>query len=248
MAVDYTRFPWLCPTTAEYDTGCDSLSGSNVSTSETSMASEVTIEGLDLYGIQCEYYCVTHDIDYNVNDGEDQLEYIARAFNFRGYVQQMPTNVRTYKLEGIWGEDLVKMYVANTAFRYFSTYGGTDKNTPEVYDQIIPRIGDVIYINANKTFYEIRDVNYYTESFGLVSHTYTLTLKVYKDTKYTISADNPTLQPVSGVYDPIYKVASYPLSSQDEYHDILQQNDNLQNLSASNNINYFNYVYDENEL
>ncbi len=156
----------------------------------------------------------------------------------------MPSNIRTYKLEGIWGEDLVEMYVANPSFRYFSTYGGQDRNTPEVYEQIIPRVGDIIYISANKTFYEIRDVKYYTESFGLTPHTYTLTLKVYKDTKYTISADNPTLAPISGVYDPIYNVASSALSAQDQYHDILSVNDKLNNLKEQKTVDFFNYTYD----
>lgn len=243
MAVDYKKFPWLCPTIKEYEM-CSS--GDNFAVNDKNVASETTIEALDLYGISCVYYYVTHDITHDVHFGEDQLEWIARAFNFRGYVKQLPSNIRTYKLEGIWGEDLVEMYVANTSFRYFSTYGGIDRNTPEVYDQIVPRIGDVIYIPANKTFYEIRDVKYYTESFGLTSHSYTLTLKVYKDCKYTISASNPTLQPVSGVYDPIYNVAASALINQDQYHDILSLNSQLQTLEKSNTVDMFNYAYDEN--
>ena len=141
------------------------------------------------------------------------------------------------------------MYVANTAFRYFSTYGGEDRNTPEVYDQIIPRIGDIIYIPANKTFYEIRNVNYYTEAFGVTPHTYTLKLKVYKDTKCTISADNPTLKLTeSRPYDPIYNVAPSALSAQDQYHDPLQLNDELQNLDKSKTVDTFNYVYENDAL
>lgn len=245
MAVDYQKFPWLCPTTAEYET-CSS--GDNFAVNDKNVAANSTIEGLDMYGISCVYYYVTHNIAYDVHFGEDQIEWIARAFNFRGYFKQMPTNVRTYKLEGIWGEDLVEMYIANTSFRYFSTYGGTDRNTPEVYDQIIPRVSDIVYIPANKTFYEIRDVKYYTESFGLASHSYTLTLKVYKDCKYTISANNPTLQPVSGVYDPIYNVAASALIEQDKYHDILSLNKPLQELKKSENVDLFNYVYENDTL
>lgn len=243
MSVDYNKYPWLCNANREYDVGCDSASASNVANNESNLAGGVTIEGYDLFGIPCTYYPVSHNIAYDVHYGEDQLEYILRAFKFKGYIQAMPANVRTYQLEGIWGEDLVTMYVANTAFRYFSTYGGTDRNTPEVYEQIIPRIGDLIYIDSNKTFYEIRNVNYYTEAFGLASHTYTLTLKVYKDVKYTISADSPTIADKS---DPIYKVAAAELSAQDQYHDILSQNKNLNTLTSSTNVNYFDYLYDPN--
>ena len=103
MAVDYNKYPWLCPTIPEYEAGCDQTSAANRPTSETNLATGV-------------YYYVTHDNAYDVHYGEDQLEWIARAFNFRGYVKQMPSNVRTYQLEGIWGEDLIEMYVANTAF------------------------------------------------------------------------------------------------------------------------------------
>lgn len=245
MAVDYNRFPWLCPTISEYEVGCDKVSAANRPINETDLVTGLTIEGLDLFGIQCIYYCVSHNIAYDVHYGEDQLEWIQRAFNFRGYVKQMPTNVRTYKLEGIWGEDLVEMYVANTSFRYFSTYGGYDRNTPETYEQIIPRIGDVIYIPANKTFYEIRNVNYYTEAFGVTPHAYTLQLRVYKDTKCTVSADNPTLAITTArPFDPIYQVASSALSAQDQYHDPLQLNDELQNLDKSKTVDTFNYVYE----
>ena len=246
MAVDYDKFPWLCPTVRDYDTECDTTYGQNRSNNETGLVDGETIESLDLYGIQCVYYCKTHNIAYDVVYGEDQLEWISRAFNFRGYVKQMPTNVRTYKLEGIWGEDLVEMYVANTSFRYFSTYGGYDRNTPEVYEQIIPRIGDIVYIPANKTFYEIRNVNYYNEAFGLKPHSYTLTLKVYKDTKCTVSAANPTLAITdTRTFDPIYQVASSALSAQDQYHDQLQLNDKLQNLDNSTTVDMFNYVYED---
>lgn len=249
MAVDYEKFPWLCPTVRYYDTECDTTYGQNRSNNETGLVDGETIESLDLYGIHCVYYCKTHNIAYDVVYGEDQLEWISRAFNFRGYVKQMPTNVRTYKLEGIWGEDLVEMFVSNTSFRYFSTYGGYDRNTPEVYDQIIPRIEDIVYIPANKTFYEIRNVNYYNEAFGLKSHSYTLTLRVYKDIKCTVSATNPTLAITdTRNSDPIYQVASSALLAQDQYHDPLQLNDELLNIDKSDTVDMFNYVYKEDGL
>lgn len=246
MSIDYSKYPWLCNTMTDmYHTYCDTNSGRNVAETDVNLTTELTIEGYDLFGLQCVYYCVTHDIARDVVYGEDPLQYVSRAFNFKGYIEQLPANVRTYRIEGIWGEDLLKMFVSNTSFRYFSTYGNTDRNTPNVYEQIIPRIGDIIYIPGNKTFYDILDVKYYTESFGLKSQTYTLTLKVYQDNKYTVSADNPTL---SDRNDPIYNVASYPLSAQDEYHDVLAQNDELNTLQKSKNVNYFNYIYNENEL
>lgn len=69
-------------------------------------------------------------------------------------------------------------------------------------------------------FYEIRDVKYYDEAFGLNKHTYTLTCKVYKDDKFTVSA-NPTL----GQEDPIWNVATSAYNAVEQFHDYLKQND-----------------------
>lgn len=85
--------------------------------------------------------------------------------------------------------------------------------------------GDIIYLEPNDTFYEIRDVKYYTSAFGLQSHTYTLTLKVYKGSKLTIDIHNPTLE---NREDPIYKVATSDFPEQYEINDPLKLNDELE--------------------
>jgi len=56
------------------------------------------------------------------------------------------------------------------------------------------------------------------------------------------------LQPVSGVYDPIYNVAASALIEQDQYHDILSLNKPLQELKKSENVDLFNYVYENDTL
>ena len=89
-------------------------------------------------------------------------------------------------------------------------------------------------------------MNYYNEAFGLKSHSYTITLKVYQDTKCTVSATNPTLAITDNrIFDPIYQVASSALSAQDQYHDPLQLNDELQNLNKMTTVDMFNYVYED---
>jgi len=238
------KYPWLCGTMKDYHNTCGSTSGS-LPENEQNLATTVSIDGFNLFGLKCVYYPTSHNVSYDVHFGEDQLEYITRAFNFIAYVEQMPSNVRQFQLEGIWGQDLVQMFVAAPAFRYFSTYGGSNRNTELQYDQMIPRIEDIIYIPANKTFYSVRDVKFYNTPMGLKNHTYQITLRLYKDTNMTIKTDDPTL---SDSTDPIYQIASSSLQQSDPIEDNVSINDELENLKDSKNNNLFNFKYDKNEL
>ena len=194
-------YPWLCGTLNGLSNPISD--GNNiVCTNETDTVDSIVTDAYDTFGLKCVYYRVSEDLLRDKLYGEDQLRMIVRSWYFNGYVEQLPPNVRTYQLEGIWGEDTVQMYASIDAFNYYSTYGGVDKNTPEVYDEQPPSIGDIIYIPANDYFYRIVDVKYYEQAFGLKPHTYTFTLKVYKDNKYTIDTSSPTL---SDPNDPIIK-------------------------------------------
>lgn len=187
---------WLCSTVRPRPQYCEAgAPGSPTSSPDQAMSARVAIEGVDLYGLKMAYYPVDEK-DYRDGAkpidplfGEHQLETIDRCFWFMGYVSQLPPNVRTYQLQGIWGEDVVQLYVATEAFLYFSTYGGADRNTPEIHDKMPPRIGDVVYIPNNDTLYEIVDVKNWEEAFGLKPRYKTITMRVYKDTKRTVSSD-----------------------------------------------------------
>lgn len=232
------QYPWLCPTTAALADNKNNLMCDN----DADVADDATLDAYGLYGIKCVYYHVSEDLLRDKLYGEDQLREIERSWYFMGYIEQLPPNVRTYQLQGIWGEDMVTMYASRGAFDYYSTYGGTDKNTPEVYEECPAKIGDIIYIPANDYFYRIVDVKYYSEAFGLQSHTYTLTLKVYKDNKWSISANSPTL---SDINDPIYKVAPSSLSAQYAINDILAINNDL---TANKTVQMYNNEYVDKEI
>lgn len=218
-----SSYPWLCGTLKSItDTTSD---GNNIICSnETDTADSAITDAYDMYGMKCVYYRVSEDLLRDKLYGEDQLRMIQRSWYFNGYIEQLPPNVRSYQLQGIWGEDTVKMFASIGAFDYYSTYGGVDKNTPEVYEPQPPSIDDIIYVPANNTFYRITDVKYYDEAFGLQKHTYTFTLKVYKDNKWTVSADSPT---ISDPNDPIYRVAPSALSAQYNIKDPLDISQNL---------------------
>ena len=249
MAVNtnISAYPWLCSTMKkqqDYDCGTGD-NGSSISTSESNNVEAFTTEAYGTFGLQCIYYKVSEHLRRDKIFGEDQLQVVERAFNFIMYTEQLPPNVRTYQLQGIWGEDVITSYVGITAFKYWSTYGGSDRNTPLVYDDFVPRIGDVVYLPQNDTFYEIRDVKYYQEAFGLASHTYTLTLKVYKDTKLTILNNSPTIPQE----DPIWAVATQDFPEQYNINDPLKKNVLLddQELKKSKNVNHMDVLYNPNK-
>ena len=239
-----SAYDWLCSTLKNKDAyDCYNDNTVNMVTEDEGYMDEgLTTDAYGTYGLQVVYYKVAENLVRDKILGEDQLQVIERAFNIVMYTEQLPPNVRTYQLQGIWGEDVLTCYVGVTAFKWWSTYGEKDRNTPKVYDDFIPRIGDIVYLPQNETFYEIRDVKFYQEAFGLMSHTYTLTLKVYKDNKMTIDNHNPTL---SDPTDPIYDVATRDFPEQYNTNDPLKDNDILDNeaLEKSKNVNHMNVLY-----
>lgn len=247
MNTAISAFPWLCSTTGLKDNySCyNEDNGSIVSKEEGYNAEAFSTEAYGTFGLKLVYYKVSENLKRDKIYGEDQLQVIERAFNTIMYTESIPPNVRTYQLQGIWGEDVVTCYVGINAFKYWSTYGNADRNTPMVYEDFQPRIGDVVYMEANDTFYEIRDVKYYQEAFGLTSHTYTLTLKVYKDTKLTIDKSNPTIPED----DPIYQVATSDFPEQYNTNDVLKKNPILDYdaLVASQNVNHMDVIYNPNK-
>lgn len=243
------RFPWLCNTVQSGSKpGCSPVSGQSVSPNEVATTDGVTIQGLNLYGLKLVYYKVEHGPNrekysgYDRIFGEDTLELISRAFYFKGYMEQIPSNVKQYQIQGIWGQDVVTLYIARGSFSYYSTYGEADRNSPDVYPAMTtPCIGDIIYLPNNDMFYEVLDVKEYSEAFGLASHTWTITMRVWKDKKLTIDNTNPTLPST----DPVYGITTSAYEAQYQTNDIFKLNDKLTDdfLENNGNVNFFDWTY-----
>jgi len=221
-------YPWLC-STIRTDTFCDKSSGANVADVTTDKVDEITAEETDLYGLKMTYYVVSENLKRDRLLGEDQLQFIERAFYFTGYLTELPPNVRSYQLQGIWGEDVMQVFISKS-FYYYSTYGKTGRNTPEVYEAMCPRVGDIVYFNTTNKFYELIDFSQWENAFGLKSHYYRMTCRVFKDTKYTIS-DNDTIPKD----DPIYNITTPSIDASANFYDYLQ---NTKNLNYSGNYLY----------
>lgn len=133
------QYPWLCDSSKKkFD--CASQYQNLVSDDESDNFERITSEAFGTFGLKFTYYKVSLDLERDRLFGEDQLQVIERSFYFMGYTETIPPNVRTYQLQGIYGEDLLTVQVGKTAFHYWSKYGGNDKNTPDVYEEFIPRI------------------------------------------------------------------------------------------------------------
>jgi len=229
------EYKWLCSTMQfDKDICSDPDTGSMVTKDEGYLVDKLTTEAYGIYGLKLVYYVVSEDVKRDKLFGEDTLQFIDRAFNFMGYTDKLPSNVRTYQLQGIWGEDLLIVTTSIVAFKYWSTYGGEDRNTPEVEELIQPRIGDIVYFQVNDLFYEVVDVKYFTEAFGVKKHTYTISLKIFKDRKLTINKEHDTLKDSS---DSIYKYNSEEIENQYELEDTLKIN---QKLKKEKNLLYLN--------
>ena len=216
---------WLCSTVREKPVFCDQTDGSNLSEPDAAASERLAIEGVDLYGLKMAYYCVSeksyHRDGAETVDpifGEQQLRTVDRAFWFMGYVTQLPPSVRTYQLQGIWGEDVVQVLTGTAAFKHFSTYSGADRNAEGARDPLPgARIGDLVYLPNNGTMYQIVDVKLWEETFGTSSRYTCLTLRVYRDDKMTVSSDETI--PAD---DPIRKLCSSSLESDRPVDDCLK--------------------------
>lgn len=231
---------WLCSTVREIPDPCGTEDGKNVSVKDQANSERVSIEGVNLFGLKMAYYVVDESTVRDPLFGEDQIEAVSRAFWFMGYVTQLPPSVRTYQLQGIWGEDIVQLYVATAAFKYFSTYGGENRNTPEVNQDLSPRIGDLVWIPNNKRFYEIVDVKLWEEAFGLTSKYTLMTLRMYRDDKKSVRED-PTIPDT----DPIRLVApAVGLDESEPSVDLLRPDSASSEMVDPNRVDLFDWLYD----
>jgi len=233
---------WLCSTLKRPVSlaSCSVSDGRPVSDADAGLGERVTVEGLQLYGLKMTYYCVESSTTRDPLFGEDGLETIDRAFFFTGYVSELPPGVKSYQLQGIWGEDVVTVYAARAAFSYFSTYSGPDRNDPEIEEPLkSPRVGDLVWLSQTGVMYEIVDVKEWEQPFGLQSQTWTITMRVAKDTKRTVS-DDPTLPED----DPVRNMSASSLDSDVPFDDPLKLPEPMPESPDAGRIDLFDWDYE----
>lgn len=162
------------------------------------------------------YYPTTYNIIYDRVFKEDRNKFIIRGFSAMGYIDDIPSNHKTWNIEGIIGQDIVRAYFSIAHFKDVSTYQNNDQN---VYPKYSPQVGDICYLTPNSMFYEVINVKTTVEQFLNRSHNYELTLRVFRDDKMTVSADSPTL-----INDPILTICASEVSATTPTVDFLSVN------------------------
>lgn len=169
-----------------------------------------------------QYYPTTYNLVTDRVFKEDSNKMVIRSFSASGMIEDIPPEHRSYKLEGLVGNDIVRAWFSQVHFTEASTYSGL---TPDVYPSWSPAIGDYLYLTSNGLFYEVINVNDAIELFLNRQHNWELVMRVYRDNKLTVSAGSPTL-----VNDVILQVCTSAASATTQFNDYLEINEDLNEL------------------
>ena len=169
-----------------------------------------------------QYYPTTYNLITDRVFKEDSNKMVIRSFSASGMIEDIPPEHRSYKLEGLVGNDIVRAWFSQVHFTEASTYSGL---TPDVYPSWSPAIGDYLYLTSNGLFYEVINVNDAIELFLNRQHNWELVMRVYRDNKLTVSAGSPTL-----VNDVILQVCTSAASATTQFNDYLEINEDLDEL------------------
>ena len=169
-----------------------------------------------------QYYPTTYDLVTDRVFKEDSNRKVIRCFSASGMIEDIPAEHRSYKLEGLVGNDIVRAWFSQAHFTEASTYSGL---SPNIYPSWAPAVGDYLYLTSNGLFYEVINVNDAIELFMNRSHNWELVMRVYRDNKLTVSAGSPTL-----VNDVILQVCTSAASATTQFSDYLEINEDLNDL------------------
>ena len=183
------------------------------------------LDEFNKFGVTWVYYPTTYNLTRDVIFKEDPNKMVVRCFSAKGMIEDIPPEQKSFKLEGIFGSDIVRAYFSKLHFDEASTYSDI---VPSAYPSITPLIGDYIYLSSNDIFYEVINVKDTIEQFQNRPHSYELVLRVYKDNKLTVSAGSPTL-----VNDRILTVCTSATSAITQFEDYLAINSDVETLVSA---------------
>jgi len=169
-----------------------------------------------------QYYPTTYNLITDRVFKEDSNRMVIRSFSASGMIEDIPPEHRSYKLEGLVGNDIVRAWFSVVHFTEASTYSGL---SPNIYPSWSPAIGDYLYLTSNGLFYEVINVNDAIELFLNRQHNWELVMRVYRDNKLTVSAGSPTL-----VNDVILQVCTSAASATTQFNDYLEINEDINDL------------------
>lgn len=131
---------------------------------------KLTAEMINTWGWTTMYFQTTSDISYDPIFQEDPTKRMIRKFGFRMYYQ-LPTRARQYTKWGIELTESVVGIVPKETFKisvgsydetkWWETMNLTEEEVTAmgVLKQTKPKIGDLVYLKDNDTYYEVVDVD-----------------------------------------------------------------------------------------
>lgn len=148
---------------------------------EAALVSSLTSEAYGKYGFEVQYYI--KDISTKIDKlyGEDPLENVKRRFVLQMYTDQIPSLQKQYELQGMIYSEII---TCQCTIQHF--YEASQLSYPEMeakYEPIVPKIGDVIYVQYSDLYYEIVNVKEFGDNSTFLSTpiTYTFHLRVWRN-------------------------------------------------------------------
>ena len=142
----YTDFSKKC-------SGIMNTFGSAYDSERTMLAMQVT-EFYNNRGVKSEFYATTQDTKYDPLFGDDDDRRIERKFELMIFYNY-PKEEKLWTSFGIEGLDNFSMFCSK---EHFNAMCVTDENGDDVYDIIVPKVGDLIRVEFNNYIYEITEV------------------------------------------------------------------------------------------
>ena len=168
----------------------DGTNSASCYANETALISSLTSEAYNKYGFEVQYYIKQISTNRNKILGEDPLENILRRFKLSVYTETVPTLQKQYLIQGMQYTELITLQCTIQHFNEASVYNFD--RTKQEYDIYVPKIGDIMYFEYSKLYYEIINVKAFAEGSTFLSKpiTYTFTLKIWKNNHEDVDVMN----------------------------------------------------------
>jgi hypothetical protein len=139
------------------------------------------MEQINMFGVPMEYYATSYNLSAAQQPwSEDENRQITNMYNIMA-TYELPHEDNLWSKFGIEGIDNFHIYISKMHFNAAS--GGTGLYPISGGD--VPKVGDILKAKYNNYFYQILMVHQEEEMFEQYKHSWDLTVKPYRDNKFT---------------------------------------------------------------
>jgi len=127
----------------------------------------IVTEAYNLHGISMTYFVVSYNTQYDKIFGEDNDRRVERKFDFQIYMEELPTETKSFSALGINTTDVVKGFVSIRHFEVASTFSVDgpydDTGISGIYPSVKPKAGDIVRLSLNELEDVKRETRLYEE-------------------------------------------------------------------------------------